>query len=248
MKAWINRAKEFLIKSLDKVPQELNELDWKETLSPKNDKLCKHISAFANHPGGGFLIFGIEDSTAKPIGINNKDASNIVDRLASLCRDGVSPLVGIDHSIEEIENVPLLFVHIKESAVKPVQIAGKTIEDSFIRSGGTTRKASRQEIGGLLLNSKTPVFEELHASTLKNQVEVMTLLDYSGIYKLLKKPVPSIADEILYWMQQEKMIVDVDGNGFYITNFGALAAAQNLSDFDGLARKSIRVIKYEGKN
>ncbi|QEC58396.1 hypothetical protein FSB75_21685 [Flavisolibacter ginsenosidimutans] len=168
--------------------------------------------------------------------------------LANLCRNNVSPLVSIDHLIEEYEGVSLLFIHIRESAVKPVHLASKTIEDSYIRSGGTTRKASRPEIGGLMLNSKTPVFEELHASKLKNGIEVMTLLDYAGIYRLLKKPVPSNADEIMYWLEQEKMINGVDGNGYYITNFGALAAAQNLSDFDTLSRKSIRVIKYEGKN
>lgn len=248
MKNWINRAVAILNHSLSKVPQELNELDWKEDLSPKNTKLCQHICAFANYPGGGFLVFGIEDKTAKPIGIDKEKASTIIERLASLCRDGVDPLVNIDHHIEEFEGKPLLFIYIKESAVKPVHLVNKTIEDSFIRSGGTTRKASRQEIGGLLLNSKTPVFEELHASKLKNQVQIMTLLDYSGIYKLLGKPVSSSADEIMYWLTQEKMIVDVDGQGYYITNFGALAAARGLSDFDSLTRKSIRVIKYEGKN
>lgn len=248
MKAWINKAKEYLSHSLGKVPQELNELDWKETLSPQNDKLCRHICAFANHPGGGYLVFGIEDKTAIPKGIKKSDADTIIATLANLCRNNVSPLVSIDHSIEEFQDVSLLFIHIRESAVKPVHLASKSIEDSYIRSGGTTRKASRPEIGGLMLNSKTPVFEELHASKLKNAVEVMTLLDYASIYRLLKKPVPSNAEEILYWLEQEKMINNVDGNGYYITNFGALAAAHNLNEFDTLSRKSIRVIKYEGKN
>ncbi|MBN8567221.1 MAG: putative DNA binding domain-containing protein [Flavobacteriales bacterium] len=247
MKAWVNKAKEVLSESLGKVQQELNELDWKENLSPKNDKLCKHISAFANKPGGGYLVFGVEDKTGKPVGIDKSSADEIVQKLASLCRDGVSPLVSIDHAIEDYEGFSLLFIHIKESPIKPVHLAGKTIEDSYIRSGGTTRKASRQEVGGLMLNSKTPVFEELHASTLKNQVEIMTLLDYATIYRLLKVPVPSNADEII-WLKEEKMIVDVDDMGYYITNFGGLAAAHNLNQFDGLSRKTIRVIKYEGKN
>ncbi len=248
MKEWISKAKDCLSHSLSKVPQELNELDWKETLSPNNEKLCRHISAFANHPGGGYVVFGIDDKTAIPKGINATEAANIVQRLASLCRDGVSPLVSIDHSIEEVDGTHLLFVHIRESAVKPVHIAGKTIEDSYIRSGGTTRKASRQEVGGLMLNSKTPVFEELHASTLKNEIEVMTLLDYATIYRLLKKPVATSSQEIMQWLTDEKMIVPVDNHGYYITNFGALAASQNLNEFDGLARKTIRVIRYEGKN
>jgi predicted HTH transcriptional regulator len=43
------------------------------------------------------------------------------------------------------------------------------------------------------------------------------------------------------------MIKNVDGKGFYITNFGALSAAKNINKFDGLSRKSVRLIKYEGK-
>ena len=248
MKVWLLKALEYLNQSLGKVPQELNELDWKETLSPKTEKLSQHICAFANLPGGGFIVFGIADKTATPKGITKTDADSIVEKLSNLCRDTVSPLVIMDHAIHEYEGIPLLFVHFNESAIKPVHLASKTVEDSFIRSGGTSRKASRQEIGGLMLNSKTPVFEELHASKLKNHVEIMTLLDYPTIYKLLKKPVPSVADEIMYWLQGEKVITQVDHSGYYISNFGALASAHNLNDFDGLARKSIRVIKYEGKN
>lgn len=54
MKNWTNKAITYLDKSLGKVALELNEIDWKENLSPKNDKLCQHIAAFANLPGGGF--------------------------------------------------------------------------------------------------------------------------------------------------------------------------------------------------
>ena len=248
MKNWIPKAINYLGKSLGKVPSELNEIDWKETLSPKNDKLCQHISAFANMPGGGFLVFGINDKTASIIGIERTKADNIVERLASLCRDGVDPLVKIDHSIETFRGVELLFVYILENAIKPVHLARKTIEDSFIRIGGTTRKASRQEVAALMLNSKTPTWEELHASKLLNEIEVITLLEYDKILELLGKPIPTDIKEILKWLEDEKMLVDVDGKGYYITNFGAVAAAKDLNKFDGLSRKVVRLIKYEGKN
>lgn len=247
MKPWIAKAIAYLQNSLSPVPQELNELDWKSNLSPKKDKLCQHLCAFANLPGGGFLVFGLEDKTGKIVGIDKAHADTIVEQLANLCSAGVEPMVNMDHAIELFDDCPLLLVYLKESAVKPVHLAHKSIEDSFIRNGGTTRKASRQDVGALMLNSKTPVFEELHASTLKNSTEVMTLLDIASIHGLLKKPTPTSVEEIIYWLQQEKMIEDVDGKGFYITNFGALAAAHNLSQFDGLARKAVRVIQYEGK-
>ena len=248
MKIWINKAINYLEQSLGAIPQELNELDWKETLSPNNEKLCKHLSAFANQPGGGFLAFGINDTLGTPIGINNTQATEIIKKLGNLCRDGVSPLVIIDHTFVEYKGFQILIIYIQESAVKPVFLAGKNIEESFIRSGSTTRKAARQEIGGLMLNSKTPVFEELHVSKLKTTLEIISALDYTTIFKLLKKPIPTEITEITNWLQDEKMILQVEKNGFYITNLGALAAANNLNDFDSLARKAIRLIKYEGKN
>lgn len=248
MKKWIPKALAYLEKSLGKIPSELNEIDWKATLSPKNDKLCRHISAFANLPGGGFLVFGVDDKTGALLGVDKASADNIVERLASLCRDGVNPLVNIDHSIETFRDYELLFIHIKESSVKPVHIKGQSIEESFVRSGGTTRKASRQDVGSLLLNSKSPTWEELHSSKLLNDVEVITLLEYDKILELLKKPVPTTVEEIVKWLEDEKMIEDVDGKGYYITNFGAIAAAKDLNKFDGLSRKALRLIKYEGKN
>lgn len=248
MKKWIPKALAYLEKSLGKIPSELNEIDWKATLSPKNDKLCRHISAFANLPGGGFLVFGVDDKTGALLGVDKASADNIVERLASLCRDGVNPLVNIDHSIETFRDYELLFIHIKESSVKPVHIKGQSIEESFVRSGGTTRKASRQDVGSLLLNSKSPTWEELHSSKLLNDVEVITLLEYDKILELLKKPVPTTIEEIVKWLEDEKMIEDVDGKGYYITNFGAIAAAKDLNKFDGLSRKALRLIKYEGKN
>ena len=246
MKNWIKKALEYLEHALTPVPQEINEIDWKEDLSPNNRKLCRHLSAFANHPGGGFLVFGIEDKTNQLVGVTKEQAESIMQKLSSLCRDSVFPVVSLDHTIEEYKGVPLLFVYIKESAIKPISLNSKSIEDSYIRSGGTTRQASRQEIGALMLNSKTPHYEELHASKLKSAAEILDTLDFRSVFKLLKKPMPQSQDEILRWMADEKMVENIDNSGYYITNFGALSCAYNLSQFDGLTRKNVRVIKYKG--
>jgi ATP-dependent DNA helicase RecG len=248
MKHWINRAFDFLEKSLVPLPQELNEIDWKIALSENNEKLSRHLSAFANHPGGGFMVYGIDDKTAEIVGVERNQVNTIVEKLSNLTRDTLDPKVKMDHSVEQYQNKELLFVHIKESAVKPVQIAGKTMEDVYIRNGGTTRKASKPEIGSLMLNSKLPVFEELHASNLKTKVQVLSMLDYTAILKMLNKPVPTDIEELFQWMHAEKMIDPFESDGYYITNFGALAAGIDLKQFDGLTRKSVRLIKYQGKD
>lgn len=119
-KEWINRAVALLNSSLYPIPQELNELDWKEQLSPNKERLCEHLSAFANHPGGGFLVFGIRDIDAHIAGISRDSTSVIIQRLADIGRNTLDPPIGIDHSIETYEGKSILLIYIKESSVKPV--------------------------------------------------------------------------------------------------------------------------------
>lgn len=248
MYEWILKALALLDSSLNPIPQELNELDWKEDLSPNNQKLTKHLSAFANLAGGGFLIFGVENKTGTVVGIDQEKAELIVQKIASLARDTVLPMVKVSHSIELYQAKPVLVIHIHESATKPVHLRSGTIEDSFIRSAGSTQKASRQEIGALMLHSKTPNYEELPCTVLLSTTQVLTLLDYRTIFQLLGKPVPQSTQEILNWMKAEKMVEVVDSTGYYITNLAALSCAHSLNDFDSLARKAVRVIKYSGVN
>lgn len=245
-KEWIDRAIEYLRSSLEPIPHEINELDWKEILSSNSKKLCSHISAFANYAGGGFLVFGIEDKTAKLVGVSMDDAKMIVEKLGSLCRDNVNPMVSFDHAIRMYNDVPLLFIYFRESDVKPVSINPRSIENAYIRSGGTSRLASRQELGAMMLNSKVLHYEELHAGVLKSAGEVIDLLDFRSILKLLNRPTPQSQDEILRWMSDEKMIQRINGSGYYVSNFGALACAFDLGQFDDLARKKVRIIKYRG--
>lgn len=247
MKKWITSAVEALDASLGPVSHELNELDWKQSLSPKKERLAQHLSAFANHPNGGVLVFGIDDQTAMPKSIQQDEAAVIVGQLANLGRDALEPPVSLDHAIVEFRQTSLLFVLIKESKTKPVHLRGKPLDHCYIRSGGSTRPASRQEIGSLLLNSRNPVWEELRATTLLRPDEVLAKLDSESIHRLLQRPVAQTNEELLRWLVDEKFI-EQDGGGYYITNFGAIAAARRLEEFDSLERKRIRVIRYKGLN
>ena len=48
-KHWIASALEYLTQSLEPVPHEINEIDWKGGLSPEKNRLTEHLIAFANH-------------------------------------------------------------------------------------------------------------------------------------------------------------------------------------------------------
>jgi len=245
-KHWVNAALRCLEESLSPVPHELNELDWKAQLSDHKERLAEHLMAFANHPNGGTLVFGI-DNSGQPVGVTAESIAQIVNTLANLGRDAVEPPLAIDHAVVGFRAAAVLLVQVPEQAVKPVRRRGKSIEETWVRSGGSTRKASRQEVGGLMLNSATPRWEDLRASPLLQLHEVQRLLDLDAIAKLLQRPLPEEPAHLLAWLADEG-ITQPDGRGHCITNFGAIAAARKLDDFPALSRKRIRVIRYRGTN
>lgn len=247
MKTWVSKALNLLAASLEPPKHELNELDWKAALSPDKKRLTEHLSALANQPGGGNLVFGV-DAKGTPIGIDEDTVENTVIQLANLGRAAIEPPLALDHAVEEFNGVRMLFIHVPESPVKPVHLRGKSLDDAFIRSGGTTRKASRQEIGTLMLNSRTLRWEELHASVLLDDVALAASLNVEPIFTMLERPVATSPEELLAWLAAERFVVRDPAGGGYITNLGAIAAARKLADFPDLSRKAVRVVVYDGLN
>lgn len=245
MKPWIAHSIQLLQDSLGAPRQELNELDWKSGLSPDRRRLTEHLSAFGNQSGGGVLVFGIANDGV-PVGIAQEDVDRIVNQLANLGRDSVEPPLVIDHAIEPWQNVSLLLIRINESAEKPVHLRGQSMDQAWIRSGGTTRRASRQELGTLLLHSRTPRWEELFAGTLRSDEDLLMALQPHPVLEMLKRPAPSDPAAMLSWMAEEGWIARDPRGGGHITNLGAITAARDLTEFPDLSRKAVRVIVYEG--
>ena len=247
MKLWLTKAMDFLKASLEPPKHELNDLDWKGALSPDKKRLSEHLSALANLPGGGFLVFGV-DNTGTAVGVDEAAIETTMNKLANLGREALEPPLALDHAVESFEGVRLLFVHVPESTVKPVHLRGKSLDHAFIRSGGTTRAASRQEIGAMMLHSRTPRWEELHASLLLTDQEILAQLNAEPILKMLERPLPSSPAETMDWLAGEKFADREPGGGGYVTNLGAIAAARKLADFADLSRKAVRIVVYDGLN
>ena len=75
--------------------------------------------------------------------------------------------------------------------------------------------------------------------------KVVQLLDTQGYFDLLSLPYPSTRSGVLERFESEGLIRS-DAIGWTITNLGAILFAKRLDAFDRLARKSPRVIVYDG--
>lgn len=245
MKIWENRAFALLTKSLDPIPSEMNELDWKSELSDKSDRIAQHLSAFTNQPGGGFMVFGISNN-GHPKTINKTEIDSIVQKIGNIARNNLAHPVSIDHSVIQFQENDLLIVYVTESINKPVNIRGESIFNCYKRSAGQTVKMSPDEVKGLIAQSQGLAFEDQIAYTAASSEQVIELIDYDSYFRLSQRQLPDSKTSILDILSNEEIIRrNINGN-WDITNLGAILFARDLRHFKDLKRKSVRVIQYKG--
>jgi predicted HTH transcriptional regulator len=241
---WKEKAVKCLKDSLYPIPSELNEIDWKSGLSPKTERLAQHLCAFANQEGGGFLVYGVNDD-ATLFSVEKPQADEIIKLLGNIALHNLSHSFQIQHSIIEYEGHSLLFIHIPEQTEKPVYLRGKTIYDSYHRSAGQTVKMSKEAVKFMISAAHGIPYEFQIAMKNLSADEVLRLLDYRGFYELLDKNAPKATDTILSNLESYRFIVQ-DGDLWNITNLGAILFSNDLSTFDYLNAKPVRILKYTG--
>lgn len=245
-KGWREMAISFLEASLSPIPAELNEIDWKSSLSPKTDRLSQHLSAFANQKGGGFLVFGVENDGTL-IGIEKPVIDKTVQVLGNIAANNLDHSISIEYDVLEYRGVSLLFFFIPEQIEKPVYLRSKTIFDSYIRSAGQTIKMSKQQVKAIIAESQGLSFEQRIAKSNLSPQDVLWLLDYKKFFELLKKDVPTTPFSILDSLSSYGFC-RYDNDCWNITNLGAILFANRLSDFPSLSGREVIVRRYKGCN
>lgn len=108
-KLWEERGIELLKRSLEPLPQELNEIDWKVNISEDGERVARHLSAFSNYSEGGFMVFGVSDQ-GKPVGLHGDACREIVKKIGNVARDGLEPAIAVDTATVQFKGASLLFV------------------------------------------------------------------------------------------------------------------------------------------
>lgn len=243
---WKERALTLLKDSLEPVPTELNEIDWKSGLSDKSDRLAQHISAFANNMFGGMLVYGVNDDGSL-FSLDKGQIDDIVKKLGNIAHNNLSSHIQIDHTVQSYGGENLLFIFIPEEKGKPVHLRGKDIYASYYRSGGQTLKMSAKQVQMMIAKSMGISFEESIALENLSIQEVLSLLDYQSLYRLIDKNVPKSTDTIISKLSEMGYCIEQNGH-WSITNLGAILFARSLSSFPSLSGREVIVRKYEGPN
>lgn len=243
---WKDKAIDILRASLNPIPHELSELDWKSGLSPKSERLAQHICAFCNHQGGGMFAFGINDD-ATFVSLDKEQTDAIIKRLGNIAHNNLSCAVDIDHAILDYEGHPVLFIYVPEQREKPIYLRGKDYKDSYCRSTGQTVRMSPIQVRNAIATSQGVNFEERTAKPGLSKNDILLLLNYRKFFELQDKDIPKSVDSIISRLS-EYGFCEGEGNDWRITNMGALLFANNLNDFAELRNRKVIVRKYVGSN
>lgn len=202
-----------LISDLRRCHGELEGVEAKAAHTGTPQDLFKPLSAFANRPGGGILLFGLdEDAGFKVVGVGNpRKLQEDLSGLASQMEPPLRPSI----SVEEIEGGIVVAVEVPEIPYdqKPCYHRPHRLQEgSFIRVGNSTRRMSDYEIYSFISSRTQPKFDE--EPILRATLEDLDRAKLEEYLARRKEARPNAS----YWslpfeqvLKQLQIVTDVDG-------------------------------------
>jgi predicted HTH transcriptional regulator len=239
-----------LVNELVKQPNESEWVEFKLNFhSP--EEIGQRLSALSNgacihNQHYGYLVFGIEDKTHLIQGTTFKAKSHKKgnEELENWLVNRLNPR--IDFRLYEFDyhadkHISIFIIPATKS--QPVEF----INVSYIRIGSVTRRLSDfpDKQAKIWRKDVVPFEKEIAKDNLVAS-DITKYLSAETYFNLMKLPYPSIQQGVIEKFTDEGLIVK--HRGYAITKLGAILFANNLRDFEGLERKTVRVIVYKGSN
>jgi len=242
-----------LLADLTSLSDETEWVEWKHDYTPKEigPFIAEYLSALANSAAlhskeSAYLVWGIEDGTRNVVGTKFKPrkAKHGNEKLENWLLRSLHPQINIKIHEFSHKGKPVVLFEIPKATHAPVRFGS----EAFNRVGSLKKKLKEyptKEAELWASFSKSPFEQGIAKPGLRSE-EVLALLDFSGAFDLLKITLPTNQKGILARLVEEKLIARKPGGVYDITNLGAVLFAKDLSRFDRLSRKALRVIKYKG--
>jgi len=241
-----------LIELLNDLVKQVNETEWLEFKHNfhSEEEIGERLSSLSNgaslqNQPYGYLVFGVDDKTHRVIGTTFKAKSHKKsnENLEHWLATRLNPR--IDFVIHEFDydadrHISLFVVPAAQN--RPVTF----LHDAYIRVGSVTRRLDGFEEKERKIWNKSKY--RLENDIVKSELsisDVVELLSTETYFRLMKIPYPSNQEGVINKFISEELIVK-QPKGYAITKLGAILFANDLNDFNGLSRKSVRVIVYKG--
>ncbi len=245
--------KQQLIELTNELVKQPHESEWVEFKlnfhSP--EEIGQRLSALSNgacihNQGFGYLVFGIEDQTQIIKGTSFKAKSHKKggEDLEHWLSTRLNPKIDFtvyEFDYDETRHISLYVIPAAKN--QPVEF----INQSYIRIGSITKKLNEypEKQAKIWKKNVTPFEKEIAMDNL-SAADITKYLSTETYFDLMKIPYPSTQQGVVDKFMEDGLVIK--NRGYAITKLGALLFAKQLKDFESVARKSIRVIVYKGKN
>jgi predicted HTH transcriptional regulator len=240
-----------LVTRLLSYPKENEFIEFKDS-NYNPEEIGKRLSALANGAAllgqsFGYLLFGIEDGTKTVLGTSFKVSQTKIgnEELENWLSQRLNPR--IDFRIYEFEynSKNVVLFHIPAAHNQPVSFT----HTAHIRIGSITRNLKDfPDKERKLWLPPTAEFEHEIALANVSAQEVVELLDTQSVFEIFfRQPYPTTQQNVIEKLISKSFVVKNNGH-YNITNLGALLFAKDITRFDTISRKAVRVVRYEGRN
>ena len=220
--------------------EENPKLDFKATLHLRTEgekkELTRDVIAIANSRGGrGYILFGIEDKSKKPLGIEPKYFNE--EQIQQIIYNRSDPPVSVTVEFVEYEGVNIAVLTIFKSHHKPHQMLQTGA--FYIRRGSTTDIARRSEIAQMMQENGLQTYETV--PLLKAKMEDLDKELLQEYFSNLK-----VCDDTpnIFLIEALGFISEIDNGEYSPTIGGMLVFGKNPSLF--LPQCYVKLISSEG--
>lgn len=239
---------------LNRLLQEQSEGAWLEFKHNNDDpdyigrwiSACANAAILARKPRA-FLVFGIENSTRHKLGTKvklntlKKGNENFINWITRM----VTPKLMMEFLDFQSEGKDFAILIIEPTYDRPVQFSG----EEYMRVGENVKKLKDfpDHERAIWIATGQRKFESSVCLPHQTKDEVFDKLDVGAYYKLVEQQEPQIEEVLRRFVSCGFIVDDMEG-GFDITNLGAVLLARELANFPSISTKSVRVIKYTGRD
>ncbi|MDO9318257.1 MAG: ATP-binding protein [Gammaproteobacteria bacterium] len=250
----IERNLEYLRSLLRELLHLTHETEWVEFKHNNEEPVMigEYISALANSAAlygkkCAYMVWGINDSDQRVLGTTFRPSTTRYKQqeLESWLLQKIAPKINFRfYEFFTDDELPVVILEIQAATHTPVQFDGA----EFIRVGSNKKKfrefpEKERELWRVF--DRIP-FEQQIAAAAVSIEDILKLLDYPTYFDLLELPLPEGREGILSALQADQLIHPSDAGSWNITNLGAILFAKQLSNFQHLARKAVRLVLYKG--
>ena len=141
---------------------ELDNVEVKAARGGTPKRLFETLSAFANRPGGGVLLFGLDETrNFSLVGVGN--AHRLQEELTHVAAAEMEPALRPVFTVDEIDGLTVVTAELEEIPATQKPCYYKTAglhKGTYLRVGNTNRQMSDYEVFGYLSGRGQPICDE----------------------------------------------------------------------------------------